>query len=240
MKNNIKAGLLGLAAMVLFGAQIALGATLVQVGDKIKFADGPGASPGGAFILTDYGSTGTIAQGSFQSFCLEKNEYISYSPAVFNVSAISNEARAGGAGGRITTPYPHDPLDVRTAWLYTQYIENPNALNAVNGWSALSVVDKGTAMQQAIWSIEQEIGGVTGVASALITAAGAAGWSDTGRVHVLNLTWWSGGGSSYPTGTFAQDQLYITPVPEPEIYAMMGLGLGLMGFVARRRKQSAA
>lgn len=32
----------------------------------------------------------------------------------------------------------------------------------------------------------------------------------------------------------------LTPVPEPEIYAMMGLGLGLMGFVARRRKQNTA
>jgi len=29
-------------------------------------------------------------------------------------------------------------------------------------------------------------------------------------------------------------------VPEPEIYAMMGLGLGLMGWVGRRRKQQAA
>ena len=33
----------------------------------------------------------------------------------------------------------------------------------------------------------------------------------------------------------------FTPaVPEPEIYAMMGLGLGLMGWVSRRRKQHAA
>lgn len=30
------------------------------------------------------------------------------------------------------------------------------------------------------------------------------------------------------------------PVPEPEIYAMLGAGLGLMGWVTRRRKQRAA
>ena len=31
-----------------------------------------------------------------------------------------------------------------------------------------------------------------------------------------------------------------TPVPEPETYAMILAGLGLMGFMARRRKQNAA
>lgn len=30
------------------------------------------------------------------------------------------------------------------------------------------------------------------------------------------------------------------PVPEPEIYAMMGVGLGLLGWVGRRRKQQTA
>jgi len=35
-----------------------------------------------------------------------------------------------------------------------------------------------------------------------------------------------------------QDLAIFTPVPEPEIYAMMAAGLGLMGFVARRRKQA--
>jgi len=35
-----------------------------------------------------------------------------------------------------------------------------------------------------------------------------------------------------------QSEGYVsTPIPEPEIYAMLGAGLGLMGWVARRRKQ---
>jgi len=37
-----------------------------------------------------------------------------------------------------------------------------------------------------------------------------------------------------------QSEGYVTMIPEPEIYAMMGVGLGLMGWVARRRKQQAA
>ena len=41
-------------------------------------------------------------------------------------------------------------------------------------------------------------------------------------------------GGSY-SGTM---NLLLTPVPEPETYAMMLGGLGLLGFMARRRKQS--
>jgi len=102
----------------------------------------------------------------------------------------------------------------------------------VTGWAAASAETRGTAMQNAIWFIENEITSVSGLASALVAAAGSSGWTDTGRVKILNVTTLSGG--------IAQDQLYITPVPEPEIYAMMAAGLGLMGFVARRRKQYGA
>lgn len=41
-----------------------------------------------------------------------------------------------------------------------------------------------------------------------------------------------GGGDDIP--------VVLNPVPEPEVYAMLGMGLGLMGWVARRRKQKAA
>ena len=40
-------------------------------------------------------------------------------------------------------------------------------------------------------------------------------------------------------GSYAGDfNLTLAPVPEPETYAMMLAGLGILGFLARRRKQS--
>lgn len=41
-------------------------------------------------------------------------------------------------------------------------------------------------------------------------------------------------------GALVSENVTLTsPVPEPEIYAMMGLGLGLLGWVGRRRKAAA-
>lgn len=37
-----------------------------------------------------------------------------------------------------------------------------------------------------------------------------------------------------------QSESFTTPIPEPEIYGMMAAGLGLMYFVARRRRQQVA
>jgi len=229
MINKIKSGLLTLAAVALLGSQVAFAQFNVVANDQIKFADGPGAHPGGAFNITVYDQNTTTVKGSFQSFCLEKNEYMDYTN-FFKVAGVSTSAKNGGVGGAVAGA---DPLDVRTAWLYTQYIENPSALGAISGWNAANAEARGTAMQQAIWFIEEEItGGLNTLASLLVTAAGNSGWTDVGRVKVLNVT--------YLNGNPSQDQLFITPVPEPEIYAMMAAGLGLMGFVARRRKQSVA
>ncbi|MGH8750983.1 MAG: PEP-CTERM sorting domain-containing protein, partial [Burkholderiales bacterium] len=41
-------------------------------------------------------------------------------------------------------------------------------------------------------------------------------------------------------GDLVSENVTLLAVPEPEIYAMLGIGLALMGFVGRRRKQAAA
>lgn len=76
-------------------------------------------------------------------------------------------------------------------------------------------------------------------------------FNDGGGLLTYVGTRWGGGGD--PAGTFPLGNLnnpnnnnffgaanMVFAIPEPEIYAMMLAGLGLMGFVARRRKQAAA
>jgi hypothetical protein len=69
-----------------------------------------------------------------------------------------------------------------------------------------------------------------GSASGISFAAGAPLLAGTYRFDVAGTT--TSGAGSYAVA------VSLAPVPEPETYAMMLAGLGLMGFIARRRKQS--
>jgi hypothetical protein len=76
------------------------------------------------------------------------------------------------------------------------------------------------------------------LAQSFVTFANNAvtnGYATLGNVRVLNLY----KDNNYTI--YAQDQLVmLAPVPEPETYAMLLAGLGVMGAVVRRRKQKQA
>lgn len=86
-------------------------------------------------------------------------------------------------------------------------------------------------------SFEYSTNGTTWI-SALLPDNNVVGNANAGR-FVLGLTgqdfYFRYGGTS-PIDQFYISSVTVAAVPEPEIYALMGLGLGLMGFMARRRK----
>jgi hypothetical protein len=170
---------------------------------------------GGAFNFT----SDIPNNSSFQSFCLETDEWL-YS-GVSNAQ-ISLTAHNGGANTD-----SGDALSIGTAWLYSQFATGK--LGTVNN----------AQLQFAIWALEDELNAskynygdgsniyLTDVISQFQGfAAAQANSSGEYGVFVLNLT--------SNTGEFRQDQLVYTPTPIPG--ALLLLGSGLIGLVGIRRR----
>ncbi|AGX87671.1 PEP-CTERM sorting domain-containing protein [Candidatus Symbiobacter mobilis] len=188
---------------------------------KLNWTEQFGAQAAGNGMYVGSVVSGPGAGESFLSFCLEHGETFNIGAKMFvkDVTEITSS---------------RDVLDSRTAWLFTQFS------NGVDGYR---VTDSSTnlSMQNAIWYLEQEFGinklSRDAQASAWVQAATDAvesgQWTGLGNVRVINL---------YKNAAYtqdAQDQLYMlptTPVPEPESYAMLLAGLGIVGAMARRRR----
>ena len=218
---------LAVAAAFAFAAVVptqAVAAPIVNIvaGDFITLGDGPGSISGEFYVdVLGKGVVGT----DFISFCLEKNEGIGAFGSPLKVGAVSTAAVHGGLGGG-----DPDPISVQTAWIFTQF-----TLGTLSNYTHTQAM--ANQLQQTIWYLENEVPlGAVGVQGlAWIAQANASGWTNVHSVHVLNMLKKDGSGN-YTLA--AQDQLAL--IPEPETYAMLLAGLGLMGFVARRRQRKLA
>jgi hypothetical protein len=197
-------------------------------------------SPDGWLDLSGYSAqTKNLAPGitSFQTFCIEKNEYLYPYGATYN-AVLSGGAVHGGVGGA-----DPDPLSRGTALLYSQFAKG--ALTGYNYAVGRSV--SAAALQEAIWWLEEEISSYTGgntfiglVATTFgsdLSARDDAGAGQYG-VYALNLI----GAAGAPTGVVGQDQLYyrdpgITTTAVPDggtTIALLGMALCGMAIVSRR------
>ena len=172
-------------------------------------------------------SSGLAGKAYFQTFCVEYNE--EFTPGNSYNVGISQKAMYG------SQPLGGDPISIGTAWLYSQFAAGTlSGYNYAYGAGRQSSTSAG-ALQQAIWWLEGETGGVQN--GFVTTAETALSLNDTTiknnangayGVEVLNLG---------AAGT-VQDQLVIVPEPTTVLAGallLLPLGASTLRILRRNR-----
>ena len=176
------------------------------------------SSVGAGGFNASYDPSGPMAAASFVAYCIDLVQSFNWNTA-FTVTETDPNSLFGG--------FKAGALDR----LYTQH------------FAAANTQTLSAAFQLAVWEIVTETTAATYAALDLDTGSfRATAGSSTARTTADNWLQALGAGASggYKltalVGPNNQDQMMATPVAEPETYAMLLAGLGLMGFVARRRR----
>ena len=174
-------------------------------------------------------------QNGFQSFCVDIFHSFSFVTRSLDVLKPADVALAGS-----TATLPTVISSSAAADLGRLYTNHHAAIDSTSSSGANEA-----AFQLAVWEIVNERSGTYSLDGGDFEATGTG--SSTASLWLSELS--TASASTYSANIwavqsmvsgkgYAQDVVVFTQVPEPEAYAMMLAGLGLLGFALRRRNQN--
>ena len=220
------------AACVVAAQTPTVSAAYVVTGDSVRlYNDITSDTNGGPFTLKIEGG------GEFPTFCIEMNEY--FTPGTLYYATVETAAIFGGVGGGVGDP-PSDPLGLDTAFLYKSYVlGNLSGVisDGTNSFTWTGSTGDLSAVQDAIWYLEEELSSLTSGSKADILV----GWvalQDTSTatdVRVANI--WKNAATAYSTEGKRQSMLTLVPEPTSSIIWLCVAGVFGSGYYLRRRKE---
>lgn len=209
----MKIGVMALVAGLAASAQA--GTIVINTGAYSSGQGGEFNAQLSGFSFAPYGLTGGAW---FETFCLEIPE--NFTPGtVYNVT-IDTFADGGGNGGQVG---PVDPLDERTAYLYSLFLSGGLVGYDYSNGLGQRQANAG-ALQNAIWYLENEVGSLDSAEALSYFNQSLAGIGQgLGLVRVANLTDNSGG----------KHQSMLITIPAPGALA----GVLVAGVAAARRRR---
>ncbi len=204
---------------------LVLSGSLAAQADTVKLVDFTIPGPSGLNVVANhigaswYGPAGQFTAllngASFVTYCVELPQLADFGVTYSNYSPVSGVAAFGA-----------------------EKAQDLAKLVSYVGMSPKYSTDS-AMMQAAIWEVVHETGSNYSFTSGDVLASGL----DSATQDWLNAFDWNAMKNTTPTydvGALSsvtnQDFLVTTPIPEPSTYALMALGVGLVGFAARKRK----
>lgn len=178
----------------------------------VKIDSQHSTSNGGLFSVT------TSDHGSFDTFCIETSEFLNIGATYFY--EVSTAAKWNGTLGTTS-----DPISKATAWLFVNF-------RTVVGYDGSHA--QNALVQEAIWLLENEVGGSSNAYYLAATTGLRAGWEGIDAngylgVYAMNLNVYD------PATVAGAKQDLLIRLPDGGVTVLLlGLGVACLALFARR------